>query len=321
MCALCLAISHNSTSSEKSDICPAGAPQLHSNMQALIYYITLPIIYGISLLPWWVLFRISDVVFVLLYHVIGYRKKVVTTNLTNSFPEKSPKEIEQLQRKFYRFFCDLILEVVKSLTISPKQVRKHLQFTGLEVFERYYKQQQSLVVAMGHWGNWELGGARFAVEPLHQLNVIYHPLHNKRFDRLLYKMRSRLGNGLYPMKDTMRRMLADRDKVTATGFIADQTPSRKGAYWMDFLNQDTPVFTGTGRIAKKLNYPVVYAGVRRIKRGYYQIHLEELVPDPDAVSDTDILEAFTHRLEKDIRSQPEIWLWTHRRWKHKRHKS
>ncbi|MGD1845970.1 MAG: lysophospholipid acyltransferase family protein [Salibacteraceae bacterium] len=264
------------------------------------------------------LYRISDFLFAVVYHLIGYRKKVVMNNLRNSFPDKSEAELQGIQKRFYVFFCDLILETLKTLTVSPTTLAKRLAFKNLEVFQRYYDQEQSIIIVMGHWGNWELGGARFAIEPLHKLYVIYHPLHNKYFDRLVYYMRTRLGNGLYAMKDTLRGMVRDKAELNATAFIADQTPSRRGAHWMQFLNQDTPVFTGTGKIAHKMKYPVVYAGVRRTKRGHYEIELEDLVPNPAEVDPVEILERFNRRLEKDIKELPEIWLWTHRRWKHKR---
>jgi KDO2-lipid IV(A) lauroyltransferase len=269
-------------------------------------------------MPFWMLYGLSDFIFVLIYHVFGYRRKVVMANLKNSFPEKSLEELKSIEHKFYRYFCDLILETVKSLTISESTLKKRLSFASMELFEKYYSQKQSIVIVMGHFGNWELGGARFAVEPLHQLFVIYHPLKNKHFNGLIYKMRTRLGNGLYAMKDTLRGMIRDRDKITATAFIADQTPSPKGAHWMQFMNQDTPVFIGTGKIAKKMNYPVVYVSIKRTIRGRYEISLEDLVSDPSQVSAEEIVERFTQRLEKEIREMPEFWLWTHKRWKHKR---
>ncbi len=286
-------------------------------MKAISYYISVPIIYGISILPFWWLFLLSDLLFVILYHLIGYRKQVVINNLTNSFPEKSREELEHIQRKFYRYFCDLILETVKSLTISPQTLRKRISFDDLAIFKKYKQQDQSIVIVMGHWGNWELGGARFAVEPYHRLFVIYHPLNNKYFDRLVYHMRTRLGNGLYAMKDTLRGMIRHKEELTATAFIADQTPSPKDAYWIEFLNQNTPFFKGTGRIAQKLNYPVVYISIKRVGRGYYKVFAEDLVPEPASTTPEDILIRFTRRLEQDIREIPHIWLWSHRRWKHK----
>jgi len=288
------------------------------SMKKVGFYIVRALMYAISAMPFWLLYRLSDFVFLILYYVVGYRKKVVSMNLKNSFPEKSEAEIKQIQRKFYRYFCDLILETLKTLTISPKTLLKRATFANTDVFQKYYDQKQSIIIVMGHFGNWELGGARFAVEPFHKLNVIYHPIKDKNFDKLVYKMRTRLGNGLYAMKETIRGMVRDRKELTATAFIADQTPSPQGAYWMEFLNQDTPVFTGTGKIANKMKYPVVYASVRRPKRGRYEIHMIDLVPNPAEVEPFEIVAMFTKELEKDILRQPEIWLWTHKRWKHKR---
>jgi Kdo2-lipid IVA lauroyltransferase/acyltransferase len=287
-------------------------------MNALIYYITLPIIYLISLLPFWLLYLISDGIYFIIFSVLGYRKKVVLTNLRNSFPEKSEKEIQEICRNFYQYFCDFILETIKTLTISPKSVKKHVLFNDNSNFKKFFEQQQSVILVMGHYGNWELAGARFALEPYHQLFVIYHPLSNKYFDKLVYHMRTRLGNKLYAMNDTLRGMIRDKNELTTTAFIADQTPSPKGAYWTRFLNQDTPVFTGTAKIAKKLDYPIIYATVKRLKRGLYSIETEILVENPSELDENEISEIHTKRLERDILENPEIWLWTHRRWKHKR---
>lgn len=258
---------------------------------------------------------------------MGYRVKVVRLNLKNAFPLKSKEELQRIEKQFYRYFCDLILESFKTLTISSKNVMKHIDFQNKEVFEKYAQQGKSVIIVMGHQGNWELAGARFAVENQgkgkknHQLFVIYHPLKNKQFDQLVYFMRTRLGNKLYAMKDTVRGMIQDRNELTATAFIADQTPSPKGAYWTRFLNQDTPVFTGTAKISKKLNYPIIYVNVSRPKRGHYVVSAEELVEDPSGYSEDEISELHTKRLEKDIEKEPQIWLWSHRRWKHRRSSS
>jgi Kdo2-lipid IVA lauroyltransferase/acyltransferase len=287
-------------------------------MNALIYYISFPIIYLISLLPFRMLYVISDGLYFVIYSLFSYRKKVVMTNLKNSFPEKSAQEMEDICQKFYRYFCDFILETIKTLTISPESVKKHVSFKDTSIFQHFYEQKQSVILVMGHYGNWELAGARFALEPYHQLYVIYHPLSNKYFDKLVYHMRTRLGNKLYAMNDTLRGMIRDKDKVTTTAFIADQTPAPKGAYWTTFLNQETPVFTGTAKIARKLGYPIIYASVKRPKRGFYSIEIEVLVENPSEMEENEISEMHTKRLEKDIFENPEIWLWTHRRWKHKK---
>ena len=287
-------------------------------MGAVSYYLALPFIYLISYLPFRVLYILSDVMFLLIYRVFGYRKTVVTANLKRSFPDKSIEEIRDIRRNFYRYFCDLSLETLKTLTISPSVLNRHFTCGDMSAFERYYKSKQSVIIVMGHLGNWELCGAYFSQLPLHPLYVIYHPLNNKHFDRLFYRMRTRLGVRLYPMKGAFRGMVKDRRKLTATAFIADQTPSPSNAHWMTFLNQDTPVFKGTETIARKLDYPVIYLSVIRERRGFYKINSELLTGHPGELSENELTELHTRRLEKDIIAYPETWLWSHRRWKHKR---
>ncbi|MBK6341935.1 MAG: lysophospholipid acyltransferase family protein [Flavobacteriales bacterium] len=288
-------------------------------MSAVGYYLALPFLYGIALLPFPLLYLLSDFTCLLLFGLIGYRKEVVLTNLRKSFPEKNEAEIRAIAKRFYRWFCDLTLETLKTLTISPDAVRSRVNFPGAGVFRSFAEKKQSVIIVMGHYGNWELAGARFAVEPgLHQLYVIYHPLQNPHFERLIVHMRTRLGNRLYAMQETFKGMVRDRQLLTATAFIADQTPSPERAYWTEFLNQDTPVFTGTGVIAKKLGYPVVYLSIQQSKRGHYEMHAEVLVPDPKSMSENDINQLHTDRLQRDIRQKPDLWLWTHRRWKHRR---
>ncbi len=287
-------------------------------MGAIGYYLARPLIYAVAWLPFPLLYALGDVLFVLVYHVLGYRRKVVRTNLRNSFPEKSEAERRTIERDFYRWFCDLVVETLKTLTVSPATVQRRITVEGVEVLERYHRAGRSILLVMGHWGNWELGGARFGLLGLHKLNVIYHPLQDERFNGLIVRMRTRLGNGLYPMRDTTRCMLRDKDQVTATAFIADQTPPPERAYWTTFLHQDTPVFFGTEKIAQKLDRPIVYVGIDRPRRGHYHMRFEDLVPDPRALPEGEISELHTRRLESDIRYRPSIWLWTHKRWKHRR---
>ncbi|NUN99670.1 MAG: lysophospholipid acyltransferase family protein [Saprospiraceae bacterium] len=290
-------------------------------MAAVFYYIALPFIYLLSLLPFRVLYGLSDVVFVMLYHILGYRKKVVLTNLRNAFPEKSEAEIRALCVAFYRYLCDLFLEVFKTLTAPSETMLKHCCFTpeAQLVFDELADKNQSVVLVLGHLGNWEWAGNTFSLQCRQQLYVIYHPIANPYFDALMYRMRTRFGTKLIAMKETYRAMLAQKQELTTTAFIADQTPSAiHSAYWTTFLNQDTPVFPGTEIIAKKLNFPVVYTRVKRLKRGYYEINAEVLVANSAETREGEISELHTRRLERDILEQPETWLWTHRRWKHKR---
>jgi KDO2-lipid IV(A) lauroyltransferase len=288
-------------------------------MGTLGYFVALPFIYGISLLPFPLLYLLSDGIYVLIYKVLGYRKEVVMNNLRNSFPEKDEAELKAIASKFYRWFCDLTLETLKTLTISPEEVRKRVEFKGKDILQQYAREKRSVILVLGHYGNWELAGARYSQErDIPQLHVIYHPLANARFDRLMHHMRTRHGTRLYTMRETSKAMIRDRDLLTATAFIADQTPSPERAYWMTFLNQDTPVFQGTEGLARKLDKPVIYISITRPERGYYCMSMETLVADPTRTTDGEITEVHTRRLERDIRKYPELWLWTHRRWKHKR---
>jgi KDO2-lipid IV(A) lauroyltransferase len=266
------------------------------------------------------LYLVSDGFYVILYYVIGYRKKIVLANLRNSFPDKSDKEIKRLCKDFYHYLCDLFLETFKTLTISKKAMLKHCYFSpqAKAVFDKVADEKKSIVLVMGHLGNWEWAGNTFSLQCKQQLYVIYHPLQNKQFNKLIIDMRTRFGTKLIIMKDTFREMVAKRNEVNATAFIADQTPLPDGAYWTTFLNQDTPVFKGTEKIAQKLKYPIVYACIKRVKRGQYEIFAEMLCENPAGTKEDEISEMHTRRLEKDIIAQPEVWLWSHRRWKHKR---
>ncbi len=290
-------------------------------MAKVIYYIlVLPFIYLISILPFPILYLFSDFVYLILYKLLGYRKKVVLQNLYNSFPNKSDKEIKEICDKFYKHLCDLFIETFKTLTISKEAMLKHCSFDeeSLEIFNKLAADNRNSIMVLGHYGNWEWAGNTFSMLCKQQLFVIYHPLTNKQFDGLMYKMRTRFGTKLIPMKNTIKDMLRHKNELNSTAFIADQTPSHQNAHWTTFLNQDTPVFLGTESISKKMNLPVVYVTVRRIKRGYYKIYAETLHNNPKDTVDGEITELHTKKLEKDILAQPEIWLWSHRRWKHKR---
>ncbi|HEY1039301.1 MAG TPA: lysophospholipid acyltransferase family protein, partial [Bacteroidia bacterium] len=220
----------------------------------MLYYIfVLPLIYFISILPFWILYGISDIMYVFMYHICGYRKKVVMMNLQNSFPGKSVEELKNIERKFYRHLCDTILETLKLITISPAALRKRVAFDPYmkELFAKFNSDKKSMIAVMGHCGNWEWAGCAFSLEFEQRLYAIYHPLTNKQFDKLIYDMRSRFGNGLIAMKDVLREMIKNKDQVCVNTFIADQTPPPEGAYWTMFLNQVTPVFVGTEKIARK----------------------------------------------------------------------
>ena len=287
-------------------------------MQALIYYICLPFIYLISILPFPLLYLFSDLIFFLVYSVFGYRKKIVLANLRNSFPDKTEEEINTICKDFYSYFCDLFVETAKILTISKEEMLKRFRMTAAttELMNKLYEEKKSCILVMGHYGNWEYPGHPFNLLFKQKLLAIYHPLENKYFDSLMIKIRSRFGTKMISMQNTFREMLVNKNIVTATVFIADQTPSPENAYWTTFLNQDTPIFRGTEVIARKLNYPVIYVTSQRIKRGYYEGLSEVICEEPQKTAEGEISELHTRKLEKDIIQCPETWLWSHRRWKH-----
>lgn len=286
-------------------------------MQAILFYFTYPFIYLLAIAPFSVLYAFSD----FFYHVLkltGYRRKVVLKNLRNSFPEKTEAEIEVIAVSYYRYLCDLILETLKTLRMTAEETQERVTFHKTEWLEKLYQERKSIIIVMGHYGNWEWAGPSFTLNTKFQLVVIYRPLSNPYFEKMMVGMRTRFGTKITPVNQTLRDMVANRKDITATAFIADQTATPKNAYWTTFLNQETAVFTGPEKLAKKFNYPVVYMKVERPKRGYYEVTPELLFENPASTADDEIAEVFTKRVERDIITNPSIWLWSHRRWKHKR---
>jgi KDO2-lipid IV(A) lauroyltransferase len=285
----------------------------------LTYYLTLPFIYLLSILPFKLLYAISDYLFFWLYNVIGYRKKVVRENLKNSFPQKTDSELKQIEVKFYHHLCDLILESLKAYTISEKQLRKRCTIKNPEIMEQFAKNGKSICIAMGHYGNWEWAGQRVSMDSQFKLLVLYRNIKNSYFNNFMQRLRGRFGAVPVEMRETIRAILKYQKKniPIATVFIADQTPPPENAFWIDFLNQKTPVFKGTEKIAKKYNLPVLFGQVHKLKRGYYEIELSILCENSSELSEGELTRLHTQKLENYIEQKPEFWLWSHRRWKHK----
>ncbi len=286
-------------------------------MQRFLFYLGYPFIYLLASLPFSVLYKVSDVFYYIL-RLSGYRQKVVLQNLRNSFPEKSNEELESISRAYYRYLCDLILETLKTLTMTEKQTRERCVFNNAAWLEKLYEEKKSFIIVMGHYGNWEWAGPIFTLSTPYQLVVIYRPLSNIYFEKMMVGMRTRFGTKITPVNQTLRDMVANRSKLTATAFVADQTASRDNAYWTTFLHQETAVFTGPEKLARKFNYPVVFMNTRRTSRGYYETTPELLIANAVDAKENEILELFTRRLEREIIQDPVIWLWSHRRWKHTR---
>lgn len=286
-------------------------------MAALSFYLLYPIIWLIALLPFRALYIFSDLLY-LLIRLSGYRRKVVMMNLRNSFPEKSEEEINRICNNFYRYLCDLILETLKTLNMNERQTNKRVKFHKTEWLDKLYAEKKSIVIVMGHYGNWEWAGPSFTLSTRFQLVVIYRPLSHPYFEKMMTRMRTRFGTRITPVDKTLRDMVAYKNEITATAFIADQTASNQNAYWLRFLNQDTLAFSGPEKLAKKFKYPVVFMNVIRPKRGYYEVIPELLFENPETTAENEITDRFFSRLESEIKLNPVPWLWSHKRWKHKR---
>jgi KDO2-lipid IV(A) lauroyltransferase len=285
-------------------------------MNLITYRITASILYLISLLPFPLLYFFSDILYGFLYYVFKYRRKVVLNNLINSFPEKSRSEIELIEKRFYRYLADLMLESVKTLTISAKEIKKRFIFKNLEILKKHLQNGKSVIAVSGHYGNWEWGPVATGLEINEKVLVVYKPMSDKRFEGLMNSMRSRFGSIMIPMKLTLRKVIEYKHEPNVLVLIGDQTPTREESqYFTNFLNQQTAVFLGVEKIALKLNNPIVYFSINRIKRGYYECLVKSLIDNPECTSDYEITEAHIKELERNIRINPEFWLWSHKRWK------
>lgn len=287
------------------------------SMQALAFYLAYPFIWLLSALPFGILYTISDGLYSLL-RITRYRHEVIRQNLTRSFPGKTPDEIEILVQRYYRYLCDLILEILKTRTMSEKESMKRCVFHRADWLDSLYEQKRSIIILMGHYGNWEWAGPSFTLNNRHQLVVIYLPLSNPHFDNLMVGTRTRFGTRITPVSQTFRAMAQNRNLLTATAFIADQAAPLDNNHWMTFLHQDTSVFTGPAKVAIRFNYPIVYINVMPSKRGYYDAYPELLFEHPNLHTEAEIADAFMHRLEQEILLNPVPWLWSHKRWKHVR---
>ncbi len=272
-----------------------------------------------SLLPLRILYGISSVLAFLMIRFFPYRKKLVMENLENSFPEKSPEEREAICRGFYRHLCDVVVEVIKMISMRKRTLQRRCTYSreSLEIFERFHRAGKNVIIALGHQGNWEWGGAAFNLHNPSRPITAYRPLKNKVFDRLVYRIRARFGTDVVPMKHLTRKILTLKNQGVVVGLLADQAPPPGYAYWTEFLSQETPVYTGPEKLAKKMDMPVVYCAVNKQRRGHYLVETRVVAENPREMPDEAISRLHTRFLEEEIRKEPRFWLWSHRRWKHK----
>ena len=274
----------------------------------------------LSYIPFKVLYVLSDGLFYLLYYVIRYRRPIVRKNLIESFPEKSEQEILQIEKNFYHYFTDQVLESCKMTTISPEEVSRRMKFTNVEAADSVLKSGKSIALYIGHYGNWEwvssiplwLGKEVRAVQ-------IYHKLRNESMDKLMLHIRERMGAVSVEMRKTARYIteMANSRQVSIVGFIADQSPRKKEVrHFLPFLHHKTPVLTGTEKIIKHYDFEAWFLNMKRIKRGYYEAELVRIHENPKELPDFELTAIYYRMLEQMIQNRPELYLWTHNRFKH-----
>jgi KDO2-lipid IV(A) lauroyltransferase len=273
-------------------------------------------LYLVSLLPFWFLYLVADVLFVILYHLISYRRKVVQENLRNSFPEKTVEERKDIEKKYYHYMADLMMETIKSVSMSEKSVKKRMVCTNPELMQHYFDQGKSIMAAAGHYCNWEMACLDFGFLTNERRIIVYKPQSNQVFTDFFNRTRSRFGAELIPMRQTLRKMIEYKNELTFTVLASDQTPTREDAkYFITFLNQPTAVFLGIEKLTKVMNCVVIFYRIDLIKRGYYTYTFVPLVENPRETKPYEITEIHVKYLESLIREKPEYWLWSHRRWK------
>ena len=285
-------------------------------MSALLYWLVLK---PISLLPFSALYILSDVFFWIFYYVVGYRKKVVRGNLTRSFPEKSIDEIISIEKDFYRHFCDLVLESLKNFSADASELAARYEHRNTEVLDRLHAEGRSAILAGGHYGNWEMWALSAPAHFKHKLMGIYKRLANRYFDEKMRSTRGKFGLELVSTKETGDWLIQNRNNLFVSVFAIDQSPSNpQKAYWITFLGQETACLFGAEKYAKEFNLAIVFGHLRKISRGKYAIDYELLTDDPQSFEHGKLTEKMSAMLEADIRREPRYWLWTHKRWKHKR---
>ena len=291
-------------------------------MSQILYYIVYAVLYLHALLPLKVLYIFADILYIPLYYIIRYRVKVVRNNLKNSFPDKNTKELRQIEKEFYHHFCDYFVETIKLLHITDSEIRERITFDDMDIVKDLMEDNKSCIMFLGHYANWEwVPSITLEFTDGTLLGQIYRPLKNKAFDNIFLKLRSRFGSVSIPKNNTLRSMIEFKkeNKKVLIGFMSDQTPSVANIhYWTNFLNQETPVYTGVERIAKKTGFSVTYLDIIKTGRGKYKCYVKLITADPKNEPEFAITEKYIREMERTILRHPAYWLWTHKRWKHKR---
>lgn len=285
----------------------------------LSYYIIYPLSCVVGWLPYKIQFLLSDVIRWVLHYVVRYRRTVVRENLKNAFPEHSEEELRGIEKRFYNHLADVFLEIMSISSVSRKQIMRRMEFVNGDDIEMVTA-GRTWIAAMAHYGSWEYTISYPLYTKHDGVLAVYRPLSDRGFDKYFHKVRSRFGSETVAMKDITREIIR-RQHVgshVAVALIADQTPPRnENQPWIMFLNQRTQFFMGTEKIAVKFGLPVAFLHVDKVRRGYYKAWFEIIYDGKEAVDEYEITRRYASKLEEMIRNRPELWMWSHRRWKHK----
>lgn len=287
-------------------------------MQRAVYLIAYPFIYLIASIPFNVLYVFSDFLRLIIYNLLGYRKKIVRSNLRKAFPHKSEDDLKWIEKRFYKHFCDITLEAFKSLSISSEEMQKRMVFKNLDVLTQFEKGNRSVIIMCGHYASWEWM-LSIGYHTVSQGYGIYTPIMNKYLNKLIIKIRKKHRGNLISRYSAIQQIknLHDEGNIAVYGFVSDQSPRPKPkSYWRPFLGVKVPVFVGAEMVARELDFGVVYAKINRVKRGYYEASFELISDQPKKTKLNRITDTFTEWLEQDIYSDPTQYLWTHKRFKH-----
>lgn len=285
-------------------------------MDYIIYLVAYPIIWLLSVLPFRLLYCVSDVLYFVMYVLLKYRVKVVRKNLHTAFPFKTTEELRVIERKFYHHFCDTLLEMVKSYKMSEQEMKRRMVFTNIEVLRKYEEEERNILFMCSHYASYEwLLSLAYYLK--HKSYALYTPLSNKYFDKFLQKIRTKHHSYLLSRYTAHKEMKRHKDEqgVYCYGFASDQVPNNKKNYKRPFLGLRVPVFTGAERLGKALNTVIVFAKIEKVKRGYYQTTFEVLAENPQEFVDYQITDMFFERVNRQIYDEPAYYLWTHNRFK------
>lgn len=285
-----------------------------------LFYI---IVWILSWAPLSLLYFISDfVLYPLVHYIVRYRVRVVQTNLQNSFPDKNKQELRKLEKQFYHHFCDYGVELIKLMHISQKELDKRMTLPNIELFYEQLSQGRNVILVMGHYANWDwLNVLQRKLHAGTTMAVVYQPLSNIHFDQFFLGIRDRFNIYNIKKNNTLREIirLKQQNNPFIVAMVSDQSPSRnKLDYWTTFLHQDTAVITGMSHIAKQMHFSIYYIDMQQVKRGYYTSTLSILAEDASIWTEEALSEQFIRNVEKTIMTNPSLYLWTHKRWKHKR---